>query len=583
MQKKSPIQLYDKLFHRYMMIILCIVLALILYFITTTRNRIVETNLNYMTMMEEEAAGYLKQSEQTAGYIHADLYRSPQLLNDMIQYLRLDEEAYLTYRLDTYMESAALEYAGFEDFVENSMKKFSDITYIELISYDRAIRTECYPGGQSYVMKNTQEKKDAIESNDLGSWGEFSYLKEIRDTTSMQSVGCMIIHFDGMEFDRIRQYYSMADLIVCNTLGTITYASAGEEKAEEQLQEVLREQEKENRAYIQEKTQSGYHVYSSLGKQAAARMNPSVIVTIVAIGFLLTMAGMFLVHTYLKHLTQRLNYILGGMQSVMKGDLSVRLQTEQRQDELDVISNNFNEMCRQLDLYIQKSYLAEIEQKNAEMEALQSQINPHFLYNTLESIRMKAICNGDREVGRMLYSLAVIFRSQIKEADIIMVAQELHYCKKYLELFEYRFQGKFTFHMECPEELMNYPIIKFILQPVIENYFVHGIRAEEEGNEITIRVEKTEDALLFHVTDNGRGMDEEAMQQKNRQLQGDRLADSRSTGKKSIGLTNVNRRLKAVYGESYGVVLARHATGGMDIVLRVGLGEKITNEKNNAD
>ena len=99
------------------------------------------------------------------------------------------------------------------------------------------------------------------------------------------------------------------------------------------------------------------------------------------------------------------------MNEVTTGNLKVRLNVEHTTDELDMIAANFNNMCEELTLYIQKSYLAEIERKNAQMQALQSQINPHFLYNTLEAIRMKAICNGDREVGKMLYSMVGLFRS----------------------------------------------------------------------------------------------------------------------------------------------------------------------------
>ena len=141
------------------------------------------------------------------------------------------------------------------------------------------------------------------------------------------------------------------------------------------------------------------------------------------------------------------------MNQVTTGDLSVRLKYQKKGDELDMISENFNEMCSRLQLYIQKSYLAEIERKNAQMQALQSQINPHFLYNTLEAIRMKAICNGEREVGKMLYSMVTLFRSQLKEADVITLGQELDYCKQYLELFEYRYQGQFQSKVECPVEV----------------------------------------------------------------------------------------------------------------------------------
>ena len=235
--------------------------------------------------------------------------------------------------------------------------------------------------------------------------------------------------------------------------------------------------------------------------------------------------------------------------------------------ELDVIARYFNEMCVNLDEHIKKRYLAEIEQKDAEMSALQSQINPHFLYNTLEAIRMKAICNGDREVGKMLYSLAVTFRAQIKEADVITLAQELHYCKKYMELFEFRYQNQFRASVECPEEYLQVPVIKFVLQPVIENYFIHGIRMKEQDNYVRIVVEKETErngkGFRIIVEDNGKGMDEEAMAAKNRELAKDSMEKH-----SSIGIANVNRRLRAVYGRECGICLEPGSEGGLRVILR---------------
>ena len=152
-----------------------------------------------------------------------------------------------------------------------------------------------------------------------------------------------------------------------------------------------------------------------------------------------------MINLYLRRLNSRVENIVQGMERVTTGDLQVRLYTNENRDELDIIAGRFNKMCEDLQTYIEKSYLAEIEAKNAELEALQSQINPHFLYNTLEAIRMRAICNGDREVGKMLYSMSVLFRSQLKEADWITIGQELDYCKQYLGLFEVRYQGNFKY------------------------------------------------------------------------------------------------------------------------------------------
>lgn len=178
---------------------------------------------------------------------------------------------------------------------------------------------------------------------------------------------------------------------------------------------------------------------------------------------------------------------------------------------------------------------------------------------------MKAICNGDREVGKMLYSLAVTFRAQIKEADIIVLAQELHYCKKYMELFEFRYQNQFKAIVECPEEYLQVRIIKFVLQPVIENYFIHGIRMKEQDNFVRIAVEKeegTQGRYRIIVEDNGKGMTEEAMAKKNRELEQDTMEKH-----SSIGIANVNRRLKAVYGKECGIRLEARALRGLRVIL----------------
>lgn len=575
MAKKSPKQLYNKLFYNYTFIIVFIVLALMVYFISVTKGRVLETNLDYMKMMGEKSVSYLEESSDIVDYINGDLYQSTEIMKDLLQYLRVSDGDYQQYRLDTYMQSSALSYSGFDDFMENIMRAYPSIQNIDLISYDLAQVTKCYPEGRMKKTDDIQTKMKEIETGDLSGTDSFGFMKEIRDPDTMQSVGCMMVHFKAAEFQKIQKYYAKAEMLVYNGAQKIIFDSDGKYTPKElEIAEKEGNSEEYAGAYVQRAVVRDYTVYTLLDKQKADYLPTTLFLTILGIGTAVFLVGELLVHYYLRRLTKRLNYILDGMQVVTTGDLSVRLKADKNGDELDVISDNFNEMCVRLERYIQKSYLAEIEQKNAELEALQNQINPHFLYNTLESIRMKAICNGDREVGKMLYSMAVIFRSQLKEADIITVVQEIYYCKKYLELFEYRYQGKFTSEVICPEELMKYPIMKFILQPIIENYFVHGIRAEQEGNKIGIKVEKGEEALLIHVTDNGRGISDELLSEKNKML-----AENRSDSKKSIGLHNVNRRIKAVYGTGYGVTLAHSESGGVCVTVKVGMGEEDANEK----
>lgn len=175
---------------------------------------------------------------------------------------------------------------------------------------------------------------------------------------------------------------------------------------------------------------------------------------------------------------------------------------------------------------------------------------------------MKAVCNKDREVGKMLYSLAVTFRAQIKEADVITLSQELHYIKKYMELFEYRYPEQFQAAIECPEEYLQTPIIKFVLQPIIENYFIHGMRMREKDNFIRIAVEK-DDAYRIIVEDNGYGMTEEELAAKNKEMENGVMKKQAS-----IGIANVNRRLRAVYGKEYGIYMEARPGGGLRVIIR---------------
>ncbi len=563
MEMKGSGQLYKKLFFIYTMILVGVVSALVIYFFTSMRNRFLEQNLGYMEMMSESASAYLEETSDIAEYIHEDLYKSGMELNDVLRYLTDEPDDYQKYRLDTYIENKISEYEGINEFFQDAFQAYSGLNRIMLFSYVRDEVTEYTRDGKSYRRSAQEDFKERFGRNDLVDEDSFYYLKEIRNPSTMQVKGCMILGFESRKFESIRKYYSRPELIVYNEEGTAVFASAEQYRISEiisankagTLEHVLE-------AYAEHTQTEQYHTVSILKKNRAAAVPLPVLVMICSVGILVMVMGEAFVRYYLQHLAGRLDRILDGMTQVMDGDLDVRIPADKNGDELDLISEYFNEMCTRLDEHIKKRYLAEIEQKNAEMEALQSQINPHFLYNTLEAIRMKAICNGDREVGKMLYSMAVTFRAQIKEADVIHLAQELHYCKKYMELFEYRYQNQFEAVIECPEEYLQVPIIKFVIQPIIENYFIHGMRMKDFDNFIRITVERDESYKII-VEDNGNGMTAEELAVKNEELENDTMKKQGS-----IGIANVNRRLKAVYGRAYGIRMEAGQNGGLRVIIR---------------
>nr|WP_274601613.1 sensor histidine kinase [Clostridium rhizosphaerae] len=288
--------------------------------------------------------------------------------------------------------------------------------------------------------------------------------------------------------------------------------------------------------------------------------------TTIILAIILIIIAEAIVFVKIDSLSKRVNGITEAMKSVQEGNFKIEIKTGSEDDEFSMISKSFNDMCRQLNEYISRVYLSEIKQKNAEMLALQSQINPHFLYNTLESIRMKAVSIGEKDLGKMLYNLSALYRNMIKGKTFITIEQELEHCKMYLDLFKFRYEGKFNYCIDVSEELYSKEIIKFSLQPIIENFIVHGINLDRDDNYIVIYSEKDgQDAVIF-IEDNGMGIEAEKVKSLNEKMENIETGDS-------IGLLNVNERIRLTYGEEYGLVVKGRKFMGTVVSIRIPIRE----------
>lgn len=567
-ETKKTSQLYMKLFWIYTSIAIVIVSVLAGYFLTETRRSVVEWKEETADRICKETAQYIEDKALAADDMYMEIYRDKGILDDLLNYFEMEPEEYQKYRLDRYSASAAVQYGGVQEFIEDSFETYGALKKIELLSYEKKkLTTYCsqdiifpYKDGTERLLEITEgyEQKE-----------ELQFVKEIRNPDNMKVTGCMVITFNCKGcFRGIENHRDYADVLLVKDYRNIIYGDGNEEL----FKEIMEEEERQDEISIAKhrvfwESAADYQVYVIVNNAKAAQIEGYKILAILGVSAAALAMGIFLINLYLRRLNSRVENIVQGMERVTTGDLQVRLYTNENRDELDIIAGRFNKMCEDLQTYIEKSYLAEIEAKNAELEALQSQINPHFLYNTLEAIRMRAICNGDREVGKMLYSMSVLFRSQLKEADWITIGQELDYCKQYLGLFEVRYQGNFKYEIECPVELMASKVIKFILQPILENYFVHGIRRQENDNVISIHAEEKDGDVYFCVEDNGIGMEPDEIAEKNRELRENR--ERRQDKKKAVGISNVNRRIKTVYGEDYGIRLKAGKNGGLEVIVHI--------------
>ncbi len=230
--------------------------------------------------------------------------------------------------------------------------------------------------------------------------------------------------------------------------------------------------------------------------------------------------------------------------------------------ELQTLDSGFDEMARRIDALMVKQVDDQKSLHRAELELLQAQINPHFLYNTLDSIAILADCHREEDVVTMVTSLSTFFRNSLSRgADIISLAAECTQVKSYLEIQQIRYSDILEYEVNVPEALMDCMVPKLILQPLVENALYHGIKNRRGMGKIIVEGESCREDILLRVIDNGAGMDAAQVHD----LQAG-LYEDRHTG---LGLVNVHKRIRLYCGEQYGLSFQSEIGRGSTVTIRL--------------
>lgn len=220
-----------------------------------------------------------------------------------------------------------------------------------------------------------------------------------------------------------------------------------------------------------------------------------------------------------------------------------------------------------------REYRIEMERKKAEISNLQSQINPHFLYNTLEVIRSEAIINRDMDAAEMVEALANYFRYNIsKKKDVVTLGEELTNIDNYISIQKRRFEERITYKVRFysnETEAKMALIPKLTLQPLVENSIYHGIEKLEFGGVVIVRVTVTAKRLLIQVDDNGPGMDQSVREEIERKIRAKEVPEDEVTNNKrgGIALRNIHQRIQMLYGSEYGLSFYTNSGQGMEVHL----------------
>jgi sensor histidine kinase YesM len=255
------------------------------------------------------------------------------------------------------------------------------------------------------------------------------------------------------------------------------------------------------------------------------------------------------------------------MSKAGQGDLDIRMQDDSRTYEIGLLNRQFNHMLDSLNALIKRNERTEAEKRELEIDALQSQINPHLIYNTIASIRWMAIMLKANSISDALASLVEMLRPIFSISEITWsVREELEFTRKYISVMEYRYGNQITFVITTDERALRLRTPRFILQPIVENNYIHGMAGRHKGA-VHINVGLSQGMIVFTVRDDGKGIPEEKLNEIRKLLCSQTIPKTNS--ERNIGIYNVNKRLKLYYGDKYGLTITSEEGMGTSVEIRL--------------
>lgn len=370
-----------------------------------------------------------------------------------------------------------------------------------------------------------------------------SFAVPVSDPVSDQALGVIYVSVSSDVF------YKAID----NTRGNIPIAVSITSPFET---EMFHQGEKSDREeWLQDETAHGYQVQVAVprGYVLSGSISSSVFILALSLLFIVILY-VTLKKTFSKYQTQVVD-LVETIHDIAQGEQGKRIDLTKKDQELLLIAETTNDMLDRLERNIHDIYQLELSQKDAHMRALQAQINPHFMYNTLEFLRMYAVMENQNELADIIYEFSSLLRNNISDERETTLKQEVEFCRKYSYLCMVRYPKSIAYGFKIDPGLEEMRIPKFTLQPLVENYFAHGVDHRRTDNVISIKALKKEGYVEILVTDNGRGMPAEKLaeiQDKLAQRTFEHIVDY-SGKRQSIGIVNVHERFVLYFGDRYDI------------------------------
>ncbi|MEK3864653.1 sensor histidine kinase [Paenibacillus sp. FSL H7-0716] len=541
---------------------------------------------------------YMNQQYESIQVAIQQIYSDASVSEDLSYFLQHDYEDYLKYRLDQYADIGSSVPHTFDTYFKTYLNQKNGIYDVILYSTKKEFYYLYKNNTRQFYLSDMDGSKQKLslpkngwvshetklvlkeireDNNNL-----YTMTREIKDPITLKTIGMLIVDFDAELISKwlgTKVAENNGQLLVLTPSGDVIYDSLGRYMGQRYPHiDALHADgwttlDGISKVNLNTTNSSGLIMAGIIQKSQVNNEMKTVRTWIIGITTALIITAMSFTYGIILRFSKKVKIIIKSMKRLQEGDLSTRIHLN-REDELQLIANNFNYMCERLELYINKVYISELTQKNAELVALQSQINPHFLYNTLEAIRMRAITQGAKDVGQMIYILSTLFRTMIKKSMVVTISDEIEYCNLYLELFQIRHKDRLQIISQISPVAMNCSIVKLLIQPVIENYIVHGFRPDRFGNLIRIEVTESGGEIQIAISDNGNGITPSKLTELQQMLQVSMRMDEPPS---SVGLCNVNERIKLYYGTEYGLTIASEVNKGTIVIMNIPVVRESTN------
>lgn len=443
--------------------------------------------------------------------------------------------------------------------------------YIKDRSESRVGDSSLYPDEKTFSKISLDKLEKAYKHQILYSNynGELYFARLIKNPENNSNLCIILLQF---KIDRMAElfpsYFSDNNnhILITNNFDELLYSDLG------LTNDAILEFEKinENQNYLKNEIdfqKQGFSIYlltneSELLKPVEKLRTLTILLIIISY-----IAVMIIARIISQSLVKPISKIKKGIEKISDGDYSYRLNI-QSTDELGEVAKAFEKMSKEIDVLINEVYATELSEKEATIASLTSQINPHFLYNTLDMVKSMAEIEGIEEVGEIVKALSVLFRYSTKtDRLIVSVEEELANLKNYIKIIKARFGDKIKFNIICPDEVKKFNIIKLSLQPLVENSIQHGLLERNNSGNIIINISQENNFLRIIEQDNGCGMNEEDFKKLQDDLAHGKTIKSNKYG--GVGIRNINERIRLYYGESYGINIFNYPGNGLRVEILI--------------